>query len=49
MTCSNVAFIAPLLAIVTVGSVGVAGGGGATFAALIVLSAIDLPVALAAC
>ncbi len=41
-------FIAPLLAIVTVGSVGVAGvGGGATFAALIVLSAMDLPVALA--
>jgi len=42
------AFIAPLLAIVTVGSVGVAGvGGGATFAALIVLSAMNLPVALA--
>jgi uncharacterized protein len=41
-------FIAPLLAIITVGSVGVAGvGGGATFAALIVLSAMDLPVALA--
>lgn len=41
-------FIGPLLAIVTVGSVGVAGvGGGATFAALIVLSAMDLPVALA--
>lgn len=41
-------FIASLLAIVTVGSVGVAGvGGGATFAALIVLSAMDLPVALA--
>ena len=41
-------FIAPLLAIITVGSVGVAGvGGGATFAALIVLSAMNLPVALA--
>jgi L-cystine uptake protein TcyP (sodium:dicarboxylate symporter family) len=41
-------FIGPLLAIVTIGSVGVAGvGGGATFAALIVLSAMDLPVALA--
>ncbi|NHZ37974.1 L-cystine transporter [Massilia rubra] len=41
-------FIAPLIAIITVGSVGVAGvGGGATFAALIVLSAMDLPVALA--
>lgn len=42
------AFILPLVAIVTVGSVGVAGvGGGATFAALIVLSAMNLPVALA--
>jgi L-cystine uptake protein TcyP (sodium:dicarboxylate symporter family) len=42
------AFIAPLVAIITVGSVGVAGvGGGATFAALIVLSAMNLPVALA--
>ncbi|MES2300041.1 MAG: cation:dicarboxylase symporter family transporter [Pseudomonadota bacterium] len=41
-------FILSLVAIVTVGSVGVAGvGGGATFAALIVLSALDLPVALA--
>ena len=41
-------FILPLLAIIAVGSIGVAGvGGGATFAALIVLSALDLPVALA--
>jgi uncharacterized protein len=41
-------FILPLIAIITAGSVGVAGvGGGATFAALIVLSAMDLPVALA--
>jgi len=41
-------FLLPLLAVITVGSVGVAGvGGGATFAALIVLSAMDLPVALA--
>jgi uncharacterized protein len=41
-------FIATLIAVVTVGSVGVAGvGGGATFAALIVLSAMNLPVALA--
>jgi uncharacterized protein len=41
-------FIATLIAIVTVGSIGVAGvGGGATFAALIVLSAMNLPVALA--
>jgi L-cystine uptake protein TcyP (sodium:dicarboxylate symporter family) len=44
----TLSFIAPLLAIVTIGSVGVAGvGGGATFAALIVLSAMNLPVALA--
>jgi len=44
----TVSFIAPLIAIVTLGSIGVAGvGGGATFAALIVLSAMDLPVALA--
>ena len=44
----TLAFIAPLLAIITIGSVGVAGvGGGATFAALIVLSAMNLPVALA--
>jgi uncharacterized protein len=41
-------FIATLIAIVTIGSIGVAGvGGGATFAALIVLSAMNLPVALA--
>jgi len=44
----TVSFLLPLLAIVTIGSIGVAGvGGGATFAALIVLSAMDLPVALA--
>ncbi len=44
----TVAFLLPLLAIVAFGSIGVAGvGGGATFAALIVLSALDLPVALA--
>ncbi len=42
------AFLLPLLAVVTIGSVGVAGvGGGATFAALIVLSTMNLPVALA--
>jgi uncharacterized protein len=41
-------FIAQLIAIVAIGSIGVAGvGGGATFAALIVLSALNLPVALA--
>ncbi|OYO25699.1 L-cystine transporter [Janthinobacterium sp. PC23-8] len=44
----TVSFLLPLLAIITLGSIGVAGvGGGATFAALIVLSAMDLPVALA--
>ncbi len=44
----TVAFLLPLLAIVMIGSVGVAGvGGGATFAALIVLSSMNLPVALA--
>ncbi|WP_298409273.1 cation:dicarboxylase symporter family transporter [Janthinobacterium sp.] len=44
----TVSFLLPLLAIITIGSVGVAGvGGGATFAALIVLPAMDLPVALA--
>jgi L-cystine uptake protein TcyP (sodium:dicarboxylate symporter family) len=41
-------FLLPLLGIVVAGSVGVAGvGGGATFAALIVLSSMNLPVALA--
>ncbi len=44
----TISFLLPLLAIITLGSIGVAGvGGGATFAALIVLSAMDLPVALA--
>jgi uncharacterized protein len=41
-------FLLQLLAVVTFGSIGVAGvGGGATFAALIVLSSMNLPVALA--
>ena len=41
-------FMAMLMAVVTIGSIGVAGvGGGATFAALIVLSAMNLPVAFA--
>jgi L-cystine uptake protein TcyP (sodium:dicarboxylate symporter family) len=41
-------FIATLIAIVALSSFGVAGvGGGATFAALLVLSAMDLPIALA--
>jgi uncharacterized protein len=40
-------FIATLIVVVTIGSIGVAGvGGGATFAALIVLGAMDLRVAL---
>ncbi|WP_164217557.1 L-cystine transporter [Virgibacillus sp. YIM 98842] len=41
-------FIIPLVLIIGVSSFGVAGvGGGATFAALIVLSSMNLPVALA--
>ncbi|MFD1737648.1 L-cystine transporter [Bacillus salitolerans] len=41
-------FIFTLILVVAISSFGVAGvGGGATFAALIVLSAMDLPVALA--
>ncbi len=44
----SLSFLASLLAIIAIGSVGVAGvGGGATFAALIVLSSLNLPVALA--
>lgn len=41
-------FIFTLIAIVMISSFGVAGvGGGATFAAILVLSALDLPIALA--
>ncbi|MFC0273033.1 L-cystine transporter [Metabacillus herbersteinensis] len=41
-------FIATLIVVVAISSFGVAGvGGGATFAAILVLSAMDLPVALA--
>lgn len=41
-------FLAMLVLVVTLGSFGIAGvGGGATFAALIVLSTLNLPVALA--
>ncbi|MFD2442990.1 L-cystine transporter [Bacillus sp. CGMCC 1.16607] len=41
-------FIASVIAIVAISSLGVAGvGGGATFAAILVLSALNLPVALA--
>ncbi|MGG1632700.1 L-cystine transporter [Rossellomorea sp. NRS-1567] len=41
-------FILTLIVVVAISSFGVAGvGGGATFAAILVLSAMDLPVALA--
>ncbi|OKL37486.1 L-cystine transporter [Domibacillus mangrovi] len=41
-------FIATLIVVVVISSFGVAGvGGGATFAAILVLSALNLPVALA--
>ncbi|WP_066295127.1 L-cystine transporter [Bacillus sp. FJAT-29937] len=41
-------FIATVIAVVAISSFGVAGvGGGATFAAILVLSALNLPVALA--
>lgn len=41
-------FLLTLIAVVAISSFGVAGvGGGATFAAILVLSALDLPVALA--
>ncbi|WP_172252091.1 L-cystine transporter [Saccharibacillus deserti] len=44
----NISFILTLIAVVAISSFGVAGvGGGATFAALIVLSTMNLPVALA--
>lgn len=41
-------FLLSLVVVVTLGSLGVAGvGGGATFAAILVLSTLNLPVALA--
>ncbi|NGZ75961.1 L-cystine transporter [Saccharibacillus alkalitolerans] len=44
----DMSFILTLIAVVAISSFGVAGvGGGATFAALIVLSTMNLPVALA--
>ena len=44
----NPSFILTVIFIVAISSFGVAGvGGGATFAAIIVLSALDLPIALA--
>jgi hypothetical protein len=44
----SVSFIITMLSVIAISSIGVAGvGGGATFAALIVLSSLDLPVGLA--
>lgn len=44
----TISFIVPLVLIIGISSFGIAGvGGGATFAALIVLSSLNLPVALA--
>ena len=44
---TSIGFVLTLIAIVTVSSFGVAGvGGGATFAALIVLSSLNLPIAI---
>ncbi|HUU34207.1 MAG TPA: cation:dicarboxylase symporter family transporter [Vicinamibacterales bacterium] len=41
-------FLSSVVAVATIGSIGIAGvGGGATFAALVVLSSLNLPVALA--
>lgn len=43
----SIEFIFSLIAIVTISSLGVAGvGGGATFASLIVLSSMNLPIAI---
>ncbi len=43
----SVQYIATLILIVAISSFGIAGvGGGATFAAIVVLSALDLPLAL---
>lgn len=44
---TSIGFVLALIAIVTISSFGVAGvGGGATFAALIVLSTLNLPIAI---
>lgn len=46
---TDINFILSLIAIIVVSSFGIAGvGGGATFAALIVLPAMGLPVTIAA-
>jgi L-cystine uptake protein TcyP (sodium:dicarboxylate symporter family) len=45
---TSFSFMASVVAVATLGSFGIAGvGGGATFAALVVLSTLNLPVALA--
>jgi L-cystine uptake protein TcyP (sodium:dicarboxylate symporter family) len=45
---TSIPFLATLVLVVTLGSFGIAGvGGGATFAAILVLSTLNLPVALA--
>lgn len=45
---TSLSFMASVVTVATLGSVGIAGvGGGATFAALVVLSTLNLPVALA--
>jgi L-cystine uptake protein TcyP (sodium:dicarboxylate symporter family) len=45
---TSLSFMASVVAVATLGSFGIAGvGGGATFAALVVLSTLNLPVALA--
>ena len=45
---SSFSFMASVVTVATLGSFGIAGvGGGATFAALVVLSTLNLPVALA--
>ncbi len=45
---ASAGFLSSLVLVVTLGSFGVAGvGGGATFAAILVLSTLNLPVALA--
>ena len=45
---TSFSFLASLVGVATLGSFGIAGvGGGATFAALVVLSTLNLPVALA--
>lgn len=44
---TSIGFVLTLILVVTIGSFGVAGvGGGATFAALIVLGALNLPVTI---